>query len=51
MRPAYVTRCPDCLVRIEIEDKMQETKIKDEKGSRIIYWFDPDRIIRKNHSC
>lgn len=50
-RPAYITRCPDCYDRIIIPDEWQKDKIKDEKGTRIIIWFDPDRMMHKIHSC
>lgn len=47
MRPAYVTRCPDCLERVEISDEMRK-KVVDKKT---VYWFNPDDILRLEHNC
>jgi hypothetical protein len=45
MRPAYITRCYVCGVRIVIADEMQEDKDKDGK---VVKWFDPDRIVERH---
>lgn len=51
MRPAYVTRCPDCMVKVEIPDIMQEKKVKIGDKVQTVKWFDPDAMISKFHTC
>jgi hypothetical protein len=48
MRPAYITRCPVCGIKITVPDEWQwETVMVNDKPVKV-RWFCPDRFVQQH---